>query len=213
MSTATIVAPPPQAQVDTSPGPVVAQASDLPESASPVWARAFGIYLIALIGLLLYILFHLWPGQVPIKPDDHSAVRFFPGGPLVPLWIETRYLLLVAVTGALGSYIHLATSFADYLGNRQLVKSWHWWYILRPFIGSALAVMVYFAARGGLIAGTTGADSLSPSGIAALAGLAGMFSKQATDKLREVFENLFKTDKPPRGDALRHPDGPNAPAQ
>jgi len=29
-----------------------------------------------------------------------------------------------------------------------------------------------------------------------------MFSKQATDKLREVFENLFKTDKPPRADPL-----------
>jgi hypothetical protein len=27
--------------------------------------------------------------------------------------------------------------------------------------------------------------------------LAGMFSKQATDKLREVFENLFKTTDPP----------------
>ena len=31
--------------------------------------------------------------------------------------------------------------------------------------------------------------------MAAVVGLAGMFSKQATDKLREVFENLFKTEK------------------
>jgi len=176
--------------------------------ASPAWVRVFGAYLLVLVAGLFYVLVQLWPGQVPLKADDHSAVRFFPGTPLVPLWVETRYLLLVAVTGALGSYIHLATSFADYLGNRQFVKSWNWWYILRPFIGSVLAVMVYFAARGGLIAGTTGADSLSPSGIAALAGLAGMFSKQATDKLREVFENLFKTERPPRGDALRHPDSP-----
>lgn len=64
---------------------------------------------------------------------------------------------------------------------------------LRPFIGSALALLVYFAARGGLISGNAGAKDLSPYGIGALAALAGMFSKQATDKLREVFENLFKT--------------------
>jgi len=32
---------------------------------------------------------------------------------------------------------------------------------------------------------------------AAVAGLTGMFSKQATDKLRETFETLSKTDNPP----------------
>ncbi len=65
---------------------------------------------------------------------------------------------------------------------------------MRPFIGTALAVIVYFVVQGGLIAGTSGAGSLSPYGVAAIAGLAGMFSKQATDKLREVFENLFRTE-------------------
>jgi hypothetical protein len=30
-----------------------------------------------------------------------------------------------------------------------------------------------------------------------------MFSKQATDKLREVFENLFKTQPTPRADPLK----------
>jgi hypothetical protein len=47
------------------------------------------------------------------------------------------------------------------------------------------------------VGASTGADGLSPYGVAAIAGLAGLFSKQATDKLREVFENLFKTDHPP----------------
>jgi hypothetical protein len=66
--------------------------------------------------------------------------------------------------------------------------------------------MVYFAARGGLVSGNAGATDLSPFGIGALAGLAGMFSKQATDKLREVFENLFKTTDPPtRKDSGKQP--------
>ena len=63
-----------------------------------------------------------------------------------------------------------------------------------------------FAARGGLVSGNAGATDLSPYGIGALAGLAGMFSKQATDELREVFENLFKTTDPPtRKDSGKQP--------
>ena len=76
---------------------------------------------------------------------------------------------------------------------------------MRPFIGAALALMVYFALRGGLIAGTSGAENLSPYGVAAVTGLAGMFSKQAADKLRELFENMFKTEHPPRADKLSTP--------
>lgn len=163
----------------------------------------FGIYLIALNLALIYILLRIWPGTIP--PAANERVGLLWDGMLefeVPL--ETRYLLIVALAGALGSYIHLATSFADYVGNRQLVWSWGWWYVLRPFIGMALAVIVYFVVRGGLITGTSGAESLSPYGLAAIAGMAGMFSKQATDKLREVFENLFRTERPPdRADHLR----------
>ena len=60
-----------------------------------------------------------------------------------------------------------------------------------------------FAARGGLVSGNAGATDLSPYGIGALAG---MFSKQATDELREVFENLFKTTDPPtRKDSGKQP--------
>lgn len=151
----------------------------------------FGIYLIILNLALLYVLVKIWPGRIPPVAEDMPA--------------ETRYLLIVVVAGALGSYIHLATSFADYVGNRRLVGSWGWWYVLRPFIGTALAVIVYFVVRGGLITGSSGAGSLSPYGVAAIAGLSGMFSKQATDKLREVFENLFKAEKPPdRVDKLQH---------
>jgi hypothetical protein len=153
-----------------------------PETASKSWVRVFGAYLIVLNLCMLYLLVVLWPKQLPIKPDP-VPLRLLPGTRYFQLGIETRFLLLVMVAGALGSYIHLATSFADYLGNRQFVKSWGWWYILRPFIG------------------------MSPYGIAAIAGLAGLFSKQATDKLREVFENLFKTASiPPRGDSLKHLD-------
>jgi hypothetical protein len=162
---------------------------------------AFGAYMMLLNLIIVYLLFRIWPGTPPISSPESVAIF----GNRLHLYLvpETRYLLIVVLTGALGSYIHAATSFADFIGNRQLYGSWAWWYALRPFIGVALALIVYFAVRGGLIGGTTGADSLSPYGVAAIAGLAGMFSKQATDKLREVFENLFKTEHPPtRADKL-----------
>lgn len=91
----------------------------------------------------------------------------------------------------------MATSFATYVGNKSLVDSWYWWYVLRPFIGMALALVFYFAIRGGLllVAGVADTKSLNPYGIAAISGLVGMFSKQATDKLSDVFTTLFKTDQ------------------
>ena len=174
---------------------------DQAEAMPRPWVLAFGIYLILLNLILIYLLVKVWPGKLPVQ--ESSSVLFLWGEIRVEkLWVETRYLLIAAFAGALGSYIHLATSFADFLGNRRFMKSWGWWYALRPFIGTALALTMYFAVRGGLIAGSAGAENLSPYGVAAICGLAGMFSKQAADKLRQVFENLFQTTDTHRSDPL-----------
>jgi hypothetical protein len=122
--------------------------------------------------------------------------------------LEVRLLLLVLLAGAIGSYIHASSSFVDYLGNRTLISSWVWWYLLRPFIGMMLALLFYFVFRGGFITagvnpgGEGAASFINPFGIAALAGLVGMFSKVATDKLNEVFLTLF-SPKAGQGDAKR----------
>jgi hypothetical protein len=114
--------------------------------------------------------------------------------------------LLVIISGAIGSYIHSATSFADFVGNRRIASSWVWWYILRGLIGLSLALIFYFVLRGGLLSAGTPADNISPFGIAAVSGLVGMFSKQATDKLQEVFDTLFRSDRPvDRADKLSNP--------
>lgn len=122
--------------------------------------------------------------------------------------LETRLILLVLLVGAIGSYVHAASSFVDYLGNRTMVSSWIWWYLLRPFIGMMLALIFYFVFRGGFITGgiNTGGESaanfINPFGIAAMAALVGMFSKVATDKLNEVFVTLFRPASG-QGDAKR----------
>src|SRR5215472_16660399 len=76
----------------------------------------FGAYLIVLNLALVYILLKIWPETLPVKPDDENVVALLWGGRLAfRLLPEIRFLLIVAVAGALGSYIHLATSFADYV--------------------------------------------------------------------------------------------------
>jgi len=45
---------------------------------------------------------------------------------------------------------------------------------------------------------------LNPFGAVAICGLSGMFSKQATEKLREVFEDFFKTTSPLHASPLTH---------
>ncbi|HEV2963198.1 MAG TPA: hypothetical protein VG649_15310 [Candidatus Angelobacter sp.] len=170
----------------------------VPSPMSATTRFAFGFYMMALNVVLVYLLIKIWPEKTSQTVTE--TIDLFWNQLRIAPTLEVRYFLIVVLAGGLGSYIHTATSFADFVGNRRCYASWSWWYLLRPFIGIALSLMMYFAVRGGLVGSSAGADSLSPHGIAAIAGLAGLFSKQATDKLREVFETLFKTDEPPNRD-------------
>lgn len=112
---------------------------------------------------------------------------------VISITCDQRLLLMVFLLGALGSYIHVVTSFADYVGNRRLIKSWTWWYLLRPFVGAPTGVVFYFAVRAGFMSANSTGGDVNRFGIAAVAMLVGMFSMKATDKLEEVFDVLFKT--------------------
>jgi hypothetical protein len=159
--------------------------------------------LLILLGLLLaYFFLQFWPsGLAEQTKGDAIRVVYLFNSP-VYIRLDAQLLLLVMIAGGLGSFIHTATSFGDYVGNESLTQSWFLWYILRPFIGMALAAIFYLVLRGGFLSAGTNTGSINPYGIAALAGLVGMFSKQATDKLDEVFNTLFRT-APGQGDSKR----------
>ncbi len=108
-------------------------------------------------------------------------------------------ILAVMLAGALGSYLHGVNSFVTYIGNRKFVSSWAPWYLLRPFMGVAMAVVFYVVVRGGVLVLSGGVSQVDPYAMMTVAALAGMFSKQASDKLAEVFDTLFRS----RGDAER----------
>ena len=143
----------------------------------PKWLQGlFGVYLILMCIVLVYVLIRVWPAGT----GDVRTMALLPGNRLTfSVALEVQYLAVVVVAEALGSFVHVATSFADFVGNRQFAPSWILWYILRPFIGVALALLLYFVVRAGLVQGNGGASNVSIHGVAAIAGLAGMFSKQA----------------------------------
>jgi hypothetical protein len=176
-----------------------------------VWRRSLlGVGMVALGLAMFAVLLTIWSAvEKASTPSSSSAnsieVSFF-GWWTPTLSSGTVILLLVVVAGSLGSYIHMVTSFVDYVGNRKLTLSWTWWYLLRVFIGAALAVLLYFAFRGGLFSSSSQTNVVNPYGIAALAGLAGMFHKKATDKMEEVFGVLFPSNKDDeRADSLSNP--------
>jgi hypothetical protein len=195
----------PHPNIPNNPNP----ANDEEQSREALWRRfALGVFYVLLPLLLIYLLFKIFPPQPWPTSDPETnklvediPISFFRGLIRISTSLEERLLLLVMVAGCLGSYLHSATSFADFVGNRQFKQSWLWWYVLRPFIGLGLALTVYFAVRGGLLliiinsnnVDINSAKNINPFGVAAVAALTGMFSKQAADKLAEVFSTLFRS--------------------
>jgi hypothetical protein len=154
-----------------------------------------GVGLLALALLLAYLFLVFWPaGLNPTAGGDAPQENLHLFGQALPsITLDVRLLLMVMAAGGLGSFVHVATSFGDYVGNEKLTTNWVWWYVLRPFIGMILAAVFYLVVRGGFLSAGTEAGRLNPYGVAALAALVGMFSKQATDKLDELFNTLFRT--------------------
>lgn len=97
-------------------------------------------------------------------------------------------LELAAWAGMLGGFVHASQSLVDYMGNRTLHRSWALWYLLRPLQGAVVGAAFYIIARAGLI---SSAGEVNVYGVSALGLLGGWFSKNASDKMKEVFETLF----------------------
>ena len=140
----------------------------------------------------------------PSLKDDPTCVYIFGGWHLI--WNETRLILIVILSGFLGALVYSLRSFFWYTGNRELKWSWLLMYLLVPIVGAMLAVIFYMLLRGGLFSPTTTVADTSPFGFAAIAALVGMFTNQASEKLRTVFETLMT--KPATGRILpRFPAG------
>jgi hypothetical protein len=104
---------------------------------------------------------------------------------------DTIIIILAMAAGIVGSFIGASTSYVKYYGNRRLVLTWVPWYLARAPIGAALAIIFYLIIRAGFLPTTEASDDVSALGVAAMAGLAGMFSNRAADRLEIIFNAAF----------------------
>jgi hypothetical protein len=107
---------------------------------------------------------------------------------------EVRLIIISILFGVIGGTIHGIASLSAFRSTRKLTGEWSMWYVARPFLGAALAVIVYLVFRAGFVTG--GPSNISDFGVAALGALVGLLTEQTTKKLRDVFDKLFGTEKP-----------------
>jgi hypothetical protein len=187
------------------------------ENATLMAAGITGTFLALATILVLYVLVAVWPAAPlpPVAAAATPATTAPPAGgtttattiavqtaPNPPVQLfggnftierEARLFLVVALAGGLGGLVYALRSLAWYVGNRNLKYSWLLTYPLQPVVGAALATITYVVARGGLIVVTTqtSSDVVNPFGFAAIGGLVGLFSSQAAEWLKRIFEQVF----------------------
>jgi hypothetical protein len=135
-------------------------------------------------------------GQAPattvvVQAAPNPPVRLF--GARLQVDREARLFIVVALAGALGGLVYALRSLTWYAGNRNLKYSWMMTYYLQPIVGAGLATITYVVLRGGLVVVTTQAspDVVNPFGFAAFGALVGLFSAQAAEWLKRIFEQVF----------------------
>ncbi len=176
----------------------------------PWWQVAILFTYLGFLGLLASVLaVMLWP---PVPTASGFADYWQPflwfkssGFPvmlgnteILPLASDVRWVLLALASGGVGGALGAFNSLALFQGDRKLYRSWFLWYLIQPWVGVMLAVLFYLCVRGTLIARD---EKLNPYAIAGFCGLAGLFSRMAIEKLRELFTTLIKKDSP-HGDRL-----------
>jgi hypothetical protein len=171
-----------------------------------------GILLFVIPFLLIALLIGSWPDYE--KDGALRRISAWGVGHALGANLEIRLLFIVALAGALGSSIQAAKSFSRHLGRNEFKDQWIAWYFLRFPVGVGLALLTYLIIRGGFLTGSFAADAgvaknINPFGIAAVAALTGMFAREASNKLSEIFLNLFRTAEENGEEALPPMIDPN----
>jgi hypothetical protein len=183
---------------DSGSPPALAPRDPVINPASNKTINVMGICYLIVAFLFFYLLITTWPVLI----NEGKAFKSFNIFGVWCSWAPDRHMMFtVMMAGGLGSLTHTWTSFGDYVGNSELSTNWIWFFILRIPVGIALAILFYFIIRGGLLLPTVPVQhatdvydatlKLNAYSIAAFSALAGMFSKQATDKLAAVFDVVF----------------------
>jgi hypothetical protein len=146
------------------------------------------IALVSVIGVFLAINPPSWPSRLLAIVGATDQARAIS---------EALATLFGAGIGA--TVTTILAFFRHASARKDFDRAWAPWYVARPIMGMLLGLVFFFLIKGGLWA-TVGADiAENPLNIWSLAGIGamvGMFSKNAIEKLRELFKVLFKVNLP-----------------
>ena len=154
------------------------------------------VFTLAAAASVLYGLWRFWPMPLSAAGQAPPSARFSYFSWHLSLTRDQQFLVIAALAGATGALLHGLRSLSTYIGERYLFRSWIPYYLLLPVVGALLATIVYLVLRAGLLSGPTNSSQPDPYGIAAIGALVGMFSAQAAEKLKAVFETLFAKAQP-----------------
>jgi hypothetical protein len=184
--------------------------SDSSQRRERIWKIPLIIYFIAVIASSIAAIISLWnPVEAPIisapnnipassnntpNSDDTQLTVTIPteGDQDVDDWKTNREKNLIIVNtlfGILGGSTYGLASITTWIGNNKYEKSWTLWYVSRPIIGGALALVFYFLLRAGLVGGFP--INVGDFGFAAISIIIGLLTTTAMKKLRDVFDVLF----------------------
>ena len=107
---------------------------------------------------------------------------------------EIRLVIFATFFGVIGASVHGIGSLTAWISTRKLEAGWGIWYLTRPPIGAALAIITYLILRAGFVSG--GPTAISDFGVAAISALVGLMTDEMSTKLRDIFDTLFGIKKP-----------------
>jgi hypothetical protein len=145
--------------------------------------------LFAITFLAAYTLIKLWPTGETGSTGSQSTTSW--------LWWqgnlgnETRLFVIVVSAGGLGGLAHAVRSLYWYVGNRNFRSSWILMYLCLPATGAGIALLTYLLLRGGFTTSAGDSTTVNPYGVAAISALAGLFAREAIEKLKTVFTTLL----------------------
>lgn len=149
------------------------------------------VYHIVLGLLSIYMILSVWPDAVPITQNRtiHLVLDLL----VLNLNAELTLLFVVVFSGIIGAFVHSIASIAVHRSLKDLGNEWTVWYATRPYVGAGLALSLYFLLRAGFFSFGADPSAINIYGVAGISTIAGMFTNQTTEKLRDMASTLLKS--------------------
>ena len=183
--------------------------SDSNQRRERLWKIPLIVYFIAIIASTIAAIVSIWnPIEAPLisTSNNTSASNNTPNSTDTQLtvtiptarnqdvddWRANREKNLIVVNtlfGILGGSTYGLASITTWIGNNKFGNSWTLWYVSRPIVGGALALIFYFLLRAGLVGGFP--VNVGDFGFAAVSIIIGLLTTTAMKKIRDVFDVLF----------------------